>query len=109
MPSFSSLLYLLIFLPLAGVLINTAGIRVFREKITSIIACAAVGSALLFTLCLLPEFLSLPQSERTFSVILYQWFAEGALEVNIGLLLDSLSLVMVLVVLFVGFLIHIYS
>ena len=103
------LIYLLILLPLLGVLINTAGIKHFREKITAIIACSVVGFSLLYALILFYRMLSLPSAERIFTSVLYQWFGDGTLKVNIGFLLDPLAMVMVLVILFVGFLIHIYS
>ena len=103
------LIFLLIALPLLGVLINTAGIKYFREKITAIVACGFVGLSLLYALFLFYRMLSLPSAQRVSTSTLYQWFTAGALKVNIGFLLDPLSMVMVLVILFIGFLIHIYS
>jgi NADH-quinone oxidoreductase subunit L len=103
------LMFLLIALPLLGVLINTAGIKHFREKITAIVACGFVGLSLLYALVLFYRMLSLPSAQRIFTCNLYQWFAADTLKVNIGFLLDPLSMVMVLVILFIGFLIHIYS
>ena len=61
---------------------------------------------------------ALPAEERVYQQILYQWVTPGAMPssagpVNFiadwGYLLDPLSCVMVLVVTFVGFLIHVYS
>ncbi len=103
------LIFLLIALPLLGVLINTAGIKHFREKITATIACGVVGLSLLYALVLFYRMHSLPSAQPIYTSSLYQWFAADALQVNIGFLLDPLSMVMVLVILFVGFLIHIYS
>jgi NADH-quinone oxidoreductase subunit L len=42
-------------------------------------------------------------------IVLYQWIVGNGLEVNVGFLVDPLSVVMLMVVCGVGFLIHIYS
>ena len=60
----------------------------------------------------------LPATERTYQQILFQWVTPGAMPASTGIvnfvadwgyLLDPLSCVMVIVVTFVGFLIHVYS
>ncbi len=103
------LIFLLIVLPGLGVLINTAGIKHFREKTTATVASGFVGISLLYALVLFYQMLSLPSTQRVLTSTLYQWFTVGTLKVNIGFLIDPLSMVMVLVILFIGFLIHIYS
>ena len=61
---------------------------------------------------------SLPAGQRVYQQILFQWVTPGAMPTPTGLvnfvadwgyLLDPLSCVMVIVVTFVGFLIHVYS
>ncbi|UJH71616.1 NADH-quinone oxidoreductase subunit L [Ornithinimicrobium sp. INDO-MA30-4] len=49
------------------------------------------------------------EEERALSVQLWEWVAAGDLSVNVGLLLDPLSMVFVMLITFVGSLIHVYS
>jgi NADH-quinone oxidoreductase subunit L len=47
--------------------------------------------------------------ERAVSVQLYNWIASGRWQINVGLLIDQLSIVFVLLITGVGGLIHVYS
>jgi NADH-quinone oxidoreductase subunit L len=47
--------------------------------------------------------------ERAVSVPLYDWIASGRWQINVGLLIDQLSIVFVLLITGVGGLIHVYS
>jgi NADH-quinone oxidoreductase subunit L len=47
--------------------------------------------------------------ERAVSVPLYNWIASGRWQINVGLLIDQLSIVFVLLITGVGGLIHVYS
>ncbi len=51
----------------------------------------------------------MPSEERALSVQLWDWVSAGTLSVNVGLLLDPLSLTFVMLITFVGSLIHVYS
>jgi NADH-quinone oxidoreductase subunit L len=53
--------------------------------------------------------LGLPADERIQSLYLTSWIPAGALTVDLGLLIDPLSMSFVLLVTFVGTLIHVYS
>ncbi len=104
--------WLVPFFPLIGVLIN--GILGWKlEKISKSIihwiACSAVGLAFLVVWMIFRELLSLPPEHRHFEIIVYNWFTAGNLAVNIGYLVDPLSITMSLFVTGVGFLIHVYS
>ncbi len=55
------------------------------------------------------QFLSSSKPLGSFSVTLWQWINTGGFSANIGLRLDSLSLVFIFVITFVGSLIHVYS
>jgi NADH-quinone oxidoreductase subunit L len=55
------------------------------------------------------SFFSAPPSGNSYTQVLWTWINVAGFEPEIGFYLDALSLVMVLVVTFVGFLIHIYS
>ncbi|BDA63748.1 NADH-quinone oxidoreductase subunit L [Actinomyces capricornis] len=64
-------------------------------------ACLGVG--------ILAQVLGLPASERVMEADLWRWFSSGDLTVDVGLRIDPLSLTFVVLVTFVGFLIHLYS
>ncbi|MCP4705849.1 MAG: NADH-quinone oxidoreductase subunit L, partial [candidate division Zixibacteria bacterium] len=73
------------------------------------VACSAVGLSFLWGANLFFELIALPADARVIEEILFVWIPSGQFNVNIGFLLDPLSIVMILVVTGVGFLIHIYS
>jgi NADH-quinone oxidoreductase subunit L len=60
-------------------------------------------------LLLLIQVLGLPVAQRAIDVHLFSWVPAGSFQLNAGLLLDPLSLTFVLLVTFVGSLIHVYS
>ncbi|WP_126412399.1 NADH-quinone oxidoreductase subunit L [Actinomyces slackii] len=70
-------------------------------------------AAALFSACLglgiLAQVLGLPADQRVMEADLWRWFASGDLAVDVGLRIDPLSLTFVVLVTFVGFLIHLYS
>lgn len=70
-------------------------------------------AAALFDACLgialLAQTLSLPAADRVQEIALWRWFGSADLTVEVGLRLDPLSLTFVVLVTFVGFLIHLYS
>ncbi len=117
-----SLLWLVPLLPLLGALAN--GLLSFRrapdrgsDRLTSWIACGSSGAAALLALGVIADYLRVA-SPTPFSVPLWQWMAPGVLptaggpvdlSIGFGLLLDPLSVVMLFVVTFVGFWIHLYS
>ncbi|MFL6046581.1 MAG: NADH-quinone oxidoreductase subunit L [Propionibacteriaceae bacterium] len=49
------------------------------------------------------------EAERAVSVPLYNWISSGRWQINVGLLIDQLSIVFVLLITGVGGLIHVYS
>ncbi len=96
--------------PVLGVLINGLLGSRLPKKVIGPIACIAVGmSAILSTLIFL-EVRALPPESRILNdVVSYTWMLAGNFSVDIGFLIDPLSLVMLLVVCWVSFLIHVYS
>ncbi len=70
-------------------------------------------AAALFDACLggaiLMQVLGLSADQRTIYLSLWRWFSSGDLDVTVGLQIDPLSLTFVMLVTFVGFLIHLYS
>ncbi len=102
-------LYLIPLFPLVGFLINGLFIGKLNKKFVSFIACGAVGLSFFYSAHLFFELLSLPAEARAIEEILFVWIPSGQFNVNIGFLLDPLSIIMVMVVTGVSFLIHIYS
>jgi NADH-quinone oxidoreductase subunit L len=105
----NALLWPIIALPLAAVAINLGvGDRLGRRGI-GWLSCGAVGLAFLAALRAVLALAALPAASRAISETLWTWMRVGDFHVDVGLLLDPLSAVMVLVVTGVGFLIHVYS
>ena len=109
-------------LPFVGVLLN--GLVLWKripKKTVAIIACGTVGLACLIGVGAVASYMASPEyaAGEPFEKVLYVWIPAGALHltdgtfadftVEMGFLLDPLSAVMLFVVTFVGFWIHVYS
>jgi len=105
----SEWIWVLPLLPALGALLNGLSGKKRSERGVAAIAIGVMGLALAAAIVFLVEMLSLPAEARRFTATLYRWFSDGSLEIHIGLVLDPLAMVMVSVVLFVGFLIHLYA
>lgn len=101
--------WLIIVFPAVGVIFNSFFSTRFKEEIASYVAIAASGLAFLMSLLVLTALMGLPPDERSVQVPLYTWLASGNFRLEFGLLIDPLSATMLMVVTFVGTLIHIYS
>jgi NADH-quinone oxidoreductase subunit L len=96
--------------PVLGVLINGLLGHKLPKKVIGPIACIAVGLSAILSTLIFFEVKALPPESRILNdVISYTWMAAGNFTVDIGFLVDPLSLVMLLVVCWVSLLIHIYS
>lgn len=95
--------------PLLGAFVNGLfGGRFSRRAIASV-GVGSVGLSLLWMVFLGWRFLSSPETGRSFVETVYTWMKIGTLEIPFALRLDALSMVMIAVVTFVGFFIHLYS
>ncbi|HZR46927.1 MAG TPA: NADH-quinone oxidoreductase subunit L, partial [Candidatus Manganitrophaceae bacterium] len=81
----------------------------FSRRIASAFGVGSVALSALITLGIAVDFLSSPPPEHRYLQTLWTWVNTGDLDAPIAFLLDPLSLVMIGVVTFVGFLIHLYS
>lgn len=70
--------------------------------------CASAFSFVLGLVIFL-QMLGVDASQRVMDTNVYQWFASGDLSVNLGMRVDPLSMTFVMLVTFVGTLIHLYS
>jgi len=100
-------LWLIPVLPLAGFLINgTVGRRLPRTLVTLIALLAPLGSlGVVLNAAMQTRLASIPYIEQC----PVGWIHAGALNVGFDFVLDPLALVLLLVIMGVGFLIHIYS
>jgi NADH-quinone oxidoreductase subunit L len=105
----NSLLWLIPALPFASALVlMLVGSRLSRRAAAAL-GVGSIGLSALVTTLVAVDFFTARPSGGSFTQVLWTWIRVGNFEPQIGLYLDALSLVMVLVVTFVGFLIHIYS
>ncbi|HJU20634.1 MAG TPA: NADH-quinone oxidoreductase subunit L [Stellaceae bacterium] len=103
------LLWLVPALPLAGfaILFLTAG-RLKKPAVAAI-GVGSTGLSVVFAFIVTGAFLAAPPAGHAYHEVLWRWIAIGHFTPNVALRLDPLSLIMMLVVTFVGFLIHLYS
>lgn len=95
--------------PLIGVIINgLIGIR-FPKGLVGFIGSLTIFASFVVSCCIFWELIQLPADQRVFETVLWEWVPAGDLLVNLGFLVDPLSMVMMLVVSGVAFLIHVYS
>lgn len=104
----ASLAWLLIALPAAGALVLfLAGRR--ADAWGHWLGVATVVVAFVVGVTIFLQTLGLPADERLREQSLWSWMSSGALEVDFGLRIDTLSLTFVLLITGVGALIHLYS
>jgi NADH-quinone oxidoreductase subunit L len=102
-----TLLWLIPCLPILGfLLLAILGSR-FSKTTVALTGAGLVGVAALLTLIIGVDFISRPPN--SFTQYLWTWITVGHFNVQIALHLDALSLVMLFVVTFVGFFIHLYA
>ncbi|RJQ80068.1 MAG: NADH-quinone oxidoreductase subunit L [Desulfobacteraceae bacterium] len=95
--------------PLAGAIANGLAGKKIGKQAVGIIACSAVALSFFISVMVLFSLIALPAGQRSLTVTAFQWIASGTFQIDIDVLIDPLSTVMILVVTGVGLLIHIYS
>ncbi len=103
------LVWLIPALPLAGFLLLMVFGRRLGEPVAGWLASAAVGLSFVVSLVVFAGLLAKPGDDRQFTQILFQWLPVGGLRVDVGFLVDPLSITMVLFVTGIATLIHVYS
>jgi NADH-quinone oxidoreductase subunit L len=103
------LLWVIPVLPFAGFLVLALiGPRLSRTGVASI-GVGSIGLSTLVALLVGGRFIVSPPVGHAYAQVLWTWMRVGDFTPGITLYLDALSLVMMLVVTFVGLLIHLYS
>ncbi|HEU4951251.1 MAG TPA: NADH-quinone oxidoreductase subunit L [Holophagaceae bacterium] len=115
----TSLLWLVVFLPLFGFLINgLTGRKLKNNKLVDLFALGTVGVSFLLSLVLFAKLLGMEEGSRSLHQVLWTWLAPGEAVVRDGVTkadiawgykFDPLSGAMALLVTGAGFLIHLFS
>ncbi len=95
------------FVALLGALINGLFGKRLREPLPGIIAAFAVGTG--FVLSVLAFFGLLAYPERTAHIPLWSYLQGGSFSLDLGFVIDPLSITLMLIITGVGLLIHVYS
>ncbi|MHC4941758.1 MAG: NADH-quinone oxidoreductase subunit L [Planctomycetota bacterium] len=103
------LLWLIPALPFAGFLVLALYGSRLPGTLAAWIGPGAVGLSAAVTFIVGAAFLSNFSQGQEYTQTLWTWVSAGGLDVGFTLYLDALSLVMIFVVTFVGFLIHVYA
>jgi len=103
------LIWLIPALPLFGfVLLMVAG-RKLGDPGAGIVGTGVVAASFLVSLKVFFDLAALPAEERLFEQTLFSWIPSGSFNVDIGFMVDPLSILMCLFITFIGSLIHLYS
>ncbi len=105
----SPTLWLLIFFPLAGAVLNGFLGKKLGDKFVSWVGCGAIGLSFLLSCIFLFRKITDAPGLYGYTQKLFVWIVAGEFGLQAGLLLDNLSAVMITIVTGVGFMIHIYS
>ena len=103
-----SLTWLLVALPLMGAAVLLLGGR-RTDKWGPYLGVLTVWIAFAIGALQFIAMLGEPSGERAKAQDLYTWASAGIFDVNVGFLVDQLSMIFVLLITFVGGLIHVYS
>jgi NADH-quinone oxidoreductase subunit L len=79
------------------------------RRAVSIIGAGSIGASGVISGIVTASFISAPPAGWSYHEVIWQWMSVSGFQADIGFYLDALSVVMVLVITFVAFLIHVYS
>jgi NADH-quinone oxidoreductase subunit L len=100
------LLWLIPAFPFAGALILALFGRALSRRMAGIVGVGSIGLSAAISLAIVPAFL---HRGADYTQVLWTWINVAGFQPQIAFYLDALSLLMVVVVTFVSFLIHLYS
>ena len=100
--------WLMIALPAVGAIVLLLFGR-WVEKAGPYLAVATVAGSFVTAVALFVQLLAAPAESRAVSAHLYTWFSAGTWQLDVGLLVDPLSILFALLITGVGGLIHVYS
>src|SRR6185312_3684314 len=100
------LLWLIPAIPFLGALVLALAGRALSRRMVASIGVGSVAIAAAISLAIVPAALAL---QAPYTQVLWTWMNVAGFRPEIALYLDPMSFLMILVVTFVGFLIHLYS
>src|SRR5262245_24285245 len=103
------LVWLIPALPLAGFLLLLVFGRKLAEPAAGWLATLMCGGAFAATVAVFLGLIDRPEDDRVFTQTLFDWLPAGGFQVDVGFLVDPLSITMALFITGVGTLIHLYS
>ena len=103
------LVWLIPALPLFGFLVLLVAGRKLGEPLAGWFATLMCGGAFAASVAVFIGLFNEPEHERQFQQVLFDWLPVGNLKVQLGFLVDPLSITMALFITGVGALIHLYS
>ena len=103
------LVWLVPALPLAGFLILLAMGRRLGEPLAGWLATVMVAGSFVVSCLVFLGLLDLPGPERFSSLVLFEWMPVGNFSVDVGFLVDPLSVTMILFITGIAALIHLYA
>src|SRR6478736_442297 len=109
MVSTGLLIGLVALFPLLGFLIIDLNHKRISHGVASFIGCGSVFLSFLLAITIFSNLLTLPEDQRSLTVIIIDWISTAGFSANISFLVDPLSSIFLLIITGVGFLIHVYS
>ena len=103
------LLWLVPAIPFAGALLLAILGPRMRAKMVALLGTGTIAASAAISLLIAADFLAAPPPGGAYTQTLWTWIEVGSFHPAIAFYLDALSLLMMLVVTFVSFLIHLYS
>ena len=104
----SAYAWLLIALPLLGAAILLLGGR-RTDKFGPLLAVGMSWASFVVGLVVMVQLVGLAADDRAMQLTMWNWIPAGSFQLDAGLLVDPLSMAFVMLVTFVGSLIHVYS
>src|SRR6185369_3700536 len=102
-------LWLIPLLPFIGFLLNGLfGNRLGKAFVSAVALIATFGAAIAGTIAAFQYHAAYPDGQRWVNTV-YDWFTSGSIHASVAFQLDPLTIVMLMVVTWVGALIHLYS
>jgi NADH-quinone oxidoreductase subunit L len=102
-------LWLIVAIPFVSAAVLGLFGSLLSKRLVAVLGAGSIAVSAGLTLLIAAEFILSPPANNAFVQHLWTWIESGGFRPEIALYLDSVSLIMLLVVTFVGFLIHLYS
>src|ERR1700756_552773 len=103
------LLWLIAAIPFASAALLALLGSSMSRRVVAVLGAGSIGLSAFFAMLISTAFLASPKPGNAYVQHLWTWMSSGGFQPEIAFYLDPISLLMLLVVTFVGFLIHLYS